>query len=78
MISKSKLLTYFETIHFTLSSLLTLIKDIVECSHNFPRPENTMARSDKMFIWNVGLEDETVNDVHDEIKEVIDINLDYI
>lgn len=37
-----------------------------------------MARSDKMFIWNVGFEDETVNEVHDEIKEIIDINLEYI
>jgi hypothetical protein len=63
---------------YLTSSLLSLIKEIVECSHNFPRPENTMARSDKMFIWNVGLEDETVNDVHDEIKEIIDNNMEYI
>jgi hypothetical protein len=37
-----------------------------------------MARSDKMFIWNVSLEDEIVNEVHDEIKDIIESNLEYI
>jgi len=37
-----------------------------------------MARSDKMFIWNVGLDDETVNDAHDEIKEIIDANTEVV
>jgi hypothetical protein len=37
-----------------------IVDAIVKRSQNLPRPENTIARSDKMHLWDVKIDDELV------------------
>jgi len=45
-------------------------------SQGLPRPENTIARSDKMHLWEVSTEDELVKQAKSEIMEILEHNLD--
>lgn len=40
-----------------------------------PRPENTIARSDKMHLWDVAIEDDLVKNALSEITEILEKNL---
>ena len=42
---------------------------------NLPRPENTIARSDKMHLWDVPIDDELVRNAQSEIQEILEHNL---
>lgn len=48
---------------------------IVQQSQNLPRPENTIARSDKMHLWDVPIEDDLVKNAQGEIQEILEKNL---
>ena len=47
----------------------------METSHNFARPDNTLARHDKDKIWQVGHDDEKLLKIKTEIEEIIDENI---
>lgn len=51
---------------------------IVNQSQNLPRPENTIARSDKMHLWPVEKDDEIVQIATSKISETIKENLDVV
>jgi hypothetical protein len=52
-----------------------VVEEIVQQSQNLPRPENTIARSDKMHLWDVSNEDELVKNAKGEIMEILEHNL---
>jgi hypothetical protein len=43
-----------------------------------PRPENTIARSDKMHLWDVKIDDELVVKAKDKISETLRENLETV
>jgi len=55
-----------------------IIGMIVNQSQNLPRPENTIARSDKMHLWPVEKDDEIVQIATSKISETIKENLDVV
>jgi Ni,Fe-hydrogenase maturation factor len=55
-----------------------VIDNIVTQSSNLPRPENTIARSDKMHLWDVQIDDKLVTDAKFEISETLKENIDVI
>jgi hypothetical protein len=48
---------------------------IVQQSSNLPRPENTIARSDKMHLWDIQVDDELVSKAKSKISQTLDENL---
>ena len=58
--------------------LLRIIQDFVETSHQFPRPDNNLARNEKTFISKVEKNDEVVMQVTEEIEGILDENLEII
>jgi hypothetical protein len=60
------------------ASYLKIIEDIVLQSHNLPRPENQITKSDKQYLWCVLLEDEIVRDAVLEVEQIIQENLEMI
>lgn len=63
---------------WVLEQLVSIIGLIVKQSQNLPRPENTIARSDKMHLWPVGEDDEIVQIATSKISETIKENLDTV
>ena len=55
--------------------LIRVIDDVYRCTLNFPRPENTIARSSKSHIWQIPDDDEVVLAVKEEIERIISKNL---
>jgi hypothetical protein len=51
---------------------------IVQQSSNLPRPENTIARSDKMHLWDVQVDDELVTKAKAKISETLSENLEIV
>lgn len=47
-------------------------------SQNLPRPENTIARSDKMHLWDVKIDDELVIKAKEKISETLKENLETV
>jgi hypothetical protein len=43
-----------------------------------PRPENTIARSDKMHLWDVKIDDELVTKAKEQISQTLKDNLDTV
>lgn len=43
-----------------------------------PRPENTIARSDKMHLWDVKIDDELVIKAKEKISETLRGNLETV
>ena len=52
-----------------------MIDEVYRCTLNFPRPENTIARSTKTHIWQIPEEDEVVLKVKEEIEKIINKNI---
>lgn len=55
-----------------------IIELIVNQSSNLPRPENTIARSDKMHLWEVLIEDDLVRNAQNEFHEILEKNIDTV
>jgi len=51
---------------------------IVKQSQNLPRPENTIARSDKMHLWDVPANDELVEKAKATISQTLSENLEIV
>jgi hypothetical protein len=56
-------------------SLMKLVKIIVKQSNHIPRPENTIARSEKLHLWNVPKDDELVRNARNEIEDILKSNV---
>jgi hypothetical protein len=52
-----------------------LVSTIVKQSEHIPRPENTIARSEKLHLWHVPDEDELVKNAKLEIMEILEKNM---
>jgi hypothetical protein len=52
-----------------------LVSTIVKQSEHIPRPENTIARSEKLHLWHVPEEDELVRSAKVEIAEILEKNM---
>jgi hypothetical protein len=63
---------------YVQEQLVMIIGMIVNQSQNLPRPENTIARSDKMHLWGVEKDDEIVQIATAKISETIKENLDVV
>jgi dynein heavy chain len=73
------IIQFADGLDFVKNELLRIVRDIVETSHNFGRPEyNNNARGDKQMLTKVPLDDQIVNEVAEEIEMVLDSNLDNI
>ncbi len=57
------------------NEIIKIIEKILEDTHNFPRPENHMARAEKTKLWDIPEEDEVYSRVKREVGEIIDINI---
>lgn len=55
--------------------ILKIIDKILIETHDFPRPENHIARSDKLKLWDIPDWDETYVKVRAEIEQILDKNL---
>jgi hypothetical protein len=71
-------IVFHEPLGMVQTELEQIIDRIVEQSTNLPRPENTIARSDKMHLWDVQLEDELVSKAKTEISATLSENLEVI
>lgn len=58
--------------------LLNMVNEIVRQSEYLPRPENTIARSEKLHLWHVPEEDELVKNAKQEISEILDKNMSVV
>ena len=52
-----------------------LLATIVKQSEHIPRPENTIARSEKLHLWHVPEDDELVRNAKIEIMEILQKNM---
>lgn len=52
--------------------------DIVKQSCSLPRPENTIARSDKTHLWDIQADDEIVLKAKAQISETLRDNLEIV
>jgi hypothetical protein len=61
-----------------MEQLLNMVNEIVRQSEYLPRPENTIARSEKLHLWHVPEDDELVRHAKDEIKEILQKNMSVV
>lgn len=59
-------------------SLEGLVNTIVRQSEHIPRPENTIARSEKLHLWHVPEDDELVNNARMEISQILEKNMEVV
>jgi hypothetical protein len=52
-----------------------LVSAIVRQSEHIPRPENTIARSEKLHLWYVPEDDELVRTAKEEVSEILEKNM---
>lgn len=57
------------------SELLRLVEEIQKCSQNFPRPENNIARSEKINLWSLPADDQNFVHMKENIEAILDENL---
>lgn len=55
--------------------LLKLVSEIIKQSEYLPRPENTIARSEKLHLWHVPEDDELVRIAKQDISDILDKNM---
>jgi len=55
--------------------LLNLVNEIIKQSEYLPRPENTIARSEKLHLWHVLDDDDLVRNAKNEIQEILEQNM---
>ena len=53
------------------TELLRLLSEIQKCSQNFPRPENNIARSEKMNLWTLPVDDKNYKKVCKNIESIL-------
>ena len=68
-------IAFAEPLHAVRANLVKVVESIVQQSQNLPRPENTIARSEKMHLWEVSTDDCIVKEAVHEIEEILDGNL---
>lgn len=66
------------SLHQVNSDLKNIVAQIVQTSANLPRPENSIARADKMHLWEVPTEDEIAKNAEFKIEEILTGNLNAI
>ncbi|MBK8156613.1 MAG: hypothetical protein IPK55_11745 [Streptococcus sp.] len=66
------------SLHQVNSDLKNIVAQIVQTSSNLPRPENSIARADKMHLWEVPTEDDIVKNAEFKIEEILNGNLNAI
>ena len=67
----------FETsLHQVKKDLMNIVELIVQASQNLPRPENTIARAEKMHLWEVPIEDDIVKNAESKIEDILVGNID--
>jgi hypothetical protein len=64
-----------ENVQYELENIVDMI---VKQSQNLPRPENTIARSDKMHLWDVPANDELVEKAKATISQTLSENLEIV
>ncbi len=57
--------------HNVSRELKNIVELIVATSQNLPRPENSIARADKMHLWEVSQEDDMVKKAEMKIEEIL-------
>jgi len=57
------------------NDLLRIVTEIVKQSEYLPRPENTIARSEKLHLWGVPSGDQLVVQAQTEISEILEKNM---
>jgi len=71
-------IVFNDSLETVQKELEDIVDNIVKQSSNLPRPENTIARSDKMHLWDVQKEDELVSKSKAKISETLKENLDVV
>ncbi len=71
-------ITFSDQLNVVKRDLEKIVELIVNQSSNLPRPENTIARSDKMHLWEVLIEDDLVRNAQNEIHEILEKNIDTV
>jgi dynein heavy chain len=68
-------IAFQDRLHDVKKELVKIVEQIVAQSQNLPRPENTIARSEKMHLWDVPLNDDIVLSAVKEIEDILEGNL---
>ena len=58
--------------------ILKVIDKIMLDTHNFPRPENNIARSEKSKLWDIPEDDEIFTKVRNEVEVILTRNLENV
>jgi hypothetical protein len=64
-------IVFSDSLDSVQQELEKIVDAIVQQSSNLPRPENTIARSDKMHLWDVQIDDELVVNAKALISETL-------
>jgi len=75
---KDNKIEFTDDLSFVKSEILRIITDLVELTHQFKRPETSISKSDKEYLWKIPLDDEIVDDVNENITEVLEENMEML
>ena len=69
---------FTDPLHNLQKDLMKVIEDIIKKSQNLPRPENTIARSEKTHLWEVPTDDKLLKLAEKEIYGILEANLNEV
>ena len=53
LMEKDNQISFTDDLSFVKSEILRIITDLVELSHTFKRPESSISKSEKEYLWKV-------------------------
>ena len=74
LINKNQII-FTDPIGEVRDQLLNLVNEIIKKIKNLSRPENTIARSEKLHLWHVLDDDDLVRNAKNEIQEILEQNM---
>jgi len=74
-VNNTSQIVYTDPIPEVRDQLMNLVNEIIKQSEYLPRPENTIARSEKLHLWHVNEDDQLVKNAKKEIDEILEENM---
>ena len=69
---------FTDPLHNLQKDLMKVIEDTIKKSQNLPRPENTIARSEKTHLWEAPTDDKLLKLAEKEIYGILEVNLNEV
>jgi len=77
-VSATSQIVFKDPIGEVCDQLLNHVNETIKQSEYLPRPENTIARSEKLHLWHVPEDDQLVKNAKNEITEILDENMSFV